>query len=97
MYTVCMHHTSNKDQAHFPHDVELNMHPGEATCLPLKPRATADNRCFSSCEGFFTVYSMKYILLRALASISLASCSSTHYESQCCCAISSHVMSKMQF
>lgn len=43
----------------------------------MKPRAIADNRCFSSCEGFFTVYSMKYMLLRDLASISLASCTSS--------------------
>jgi len=52
-----------------------NMHSSMLACyLPLKPRATADSRCFCSCDGFFTVYSMKYMLFLALASSNLASC-----------------------
>lgn len=57
------------------------MHNSMLAChLPLKPRATADSRCFCSCDGFFTVYSIKYMLFLALASSSLASCK-THCRS----------------
>lgn len=71
-----------------PDDAWLQAH------LPLKPRAIADSRCFSSWEGFLTVYSMKYMSLLALALNSFASCNTRLCITRLFCQI--HVLLTVQ-